>query len=109
MGHDWDSYISIGDAARMNDHCRIYCANHLCDHSGRLDFAPLLAKHPPQTGLGKVLRLLRCQKCGERGAFPIAEPGTKETPANPIFCPMQGRGTHRCDKAGACKDGCRLG
>ncbi|WP_417624975.1 hypothetical protein [Paremcibacter congregatus] len=109
MGHDWDGYISILDAARINDHCRIHCSNPSCDHAGRLDFAPIINRHGPNVGLGKILRTLRCQKCGQRGAFPITLPGTKENPARPIYCPLSGRSTHRCDPLGECKDGCRLG
>lgn len=109
MGHDWDAYISIVDAARMNDHCRVYCANHLCDHSARLDFAPLLERYSPHTGLGIILRSLRCHKCQSRGAHPIMEPGSKQAPARPLFCSIHTDKLHRCDHQGECINECRLG
>ncbi|MHC8493449.1 hypothetical protein ACTU44_12150 [Thalassospira sp. SM2505] len=109
MAHNWDQYISIGDAARMNDHCRISCANHLCDHSGTLAFEPLLTKHHPATGLGKILRKLRCTECGLRGAVPIIEAGNKKTPARNLFCAIRTDGYHPCDPYGACKDVCQIG
>lgn len=109
MGHDWSKYISIADAARMNDHCRVYCINHQCDNRGYLYFAPLLEKHSPHTSLGVILRAMRCSKCGELGARPIAEPGTKEHPARKLFCAIHTDNLHPCDPLGACKDDCQLG
>ena len=108
MGHDWDGYINLLEAARMNDHCRIYCANHRCDHDGQLEYRPLIDRHGPHIGLGPILRKLRCARCGSLGAFPIMEPGTKEHPAKPIYCAIHTDKPHPCDRDVAGKEGGRL-
>lgn len=108
MGHNWDAYIKLGEAARNNDHCRISCANHMCDHSGWLEFRPLIDRHGPQIGLGKILCKLRCSECGSLGAFPIVEQGTRAAPPRKIYCAIHTDDFHPCDPLGACKDGCQM-
>ena len=108
MAIDWDKYISLHESARQNDHCVVYCIGKDCQHSSRLDFDPLIERFGKSIGLGQILRKLRCNNCGGLGATPISQTGTKEAPANPLFCPLSGRGEHRCDKKGACHTNCRF-
>ncbi|KZB73233.1 hypothetical protein AUQ43_18315 [Thalassospira sp. MCCC 1A01148] len=108
MAIDWDGYISLHEAARQNDHCVVHCINDRCQHSSRLDFEPLLERFDKSTSLGKILKRLRCQACKGLGATPIMQAGSKQKPPTPLFCPIEGRQDHRCDKKKACQTGCRF-
>ena len=84
-------HITLKEAASHDDYCNIYCGNHLCDHSGTLEYRPLLERYGEGVSFDVVLARLTCKKCGHRGATARLASYDPKRPAKPLFDPVTGK------------------
>lgn len=105
MAEDWDSYISLKSAAMRDDRGIVFCLNRKCGHSAELLYKPLIDKFGRDCGLGRILRNLRCTKCGHLGASIRSSSYDKLRPWRPLFCSIRQHDMNDCI-AGKCDQNC---